>query len=133
MAYFGPKMLFPEVSNICSMEYEEHWKSVKTYLMIYGKKSLARSLVPFWSDSTKLESYKVLNSVHWVFFFLHFFKFYGWKTSEVLWCFDHFTWTYEVAKLWMIKLYLVVSDIIHTNELTQYANNDFHINFWNIL
>ena len=120
MAYFGPKMLFPEVSNICSMEYEEHWKSVKTYLMIYGKKSLARSLVPFWSDSIKLESYNVLNSVHWVFFFLHFFKFYGWKT-------------YEVAKLWMIKLYLVVSDIIHTNELTQYANNDFHINFWNIL
>ena len=79
MAYFGPKMLFPEVSNICSMEYEEHWKSVKTYLMIYGKKSLARSLVPFWSDSIKLESYNVLNSVHWGFFFLHFFKFYGWK------------------------------------------------------
>ena len=129
MAYFGPKMLFPEVSNICSMEYEEHWKSVKTYLMIYGKKSLARSLVPFWSDSTKLLSFEFSP----LSFFLHFFKFYGWKNSEVLWCFDHFTWTFEVAKLWMIKLYLVVSDIIHTNELTQYANNDFHINFWNIL
>ena len=33
----------------------------------------------------------------------------------------HFLRAYEVAKSWMIKLYLNVSDVIHANELTKYA------------
>ena len=37
-------------------------------------------------------------------------KFYG--------VFDHFLLTYEVAKFWMIKLCLNVSDAIHANEHT---------------
>ena len=33
-------------------------------------------------------------------------------------CFDHFSWTYEVAKFLMIKLCLDVIDVIHVNEHT---------------
>ena len=33
----------------------------------------------------------------------------------------------------MIKLYLGVSDVIHANEQTKYANCDLHVNFWNFL
>ena len=32
--------------------------------------------------------------------------------------FDHFSWTYEVAKFWMIKLCLDVIGIMHANEHT---------------
>ena len=32
--------------------------------------------------------------------------------------FDHFSWTYEVVKFWIIKLCLDVSDIIHANKHT---------------
>ena len=35
-------------------------------------------------------------------------KFYG--------IFDNFSLTYEIAKFWMIKLRLDVSDVIHANE-----------------
>ena len=44
--------------------------------------------------------------------------------------FVHFSLTFEIAKFWMIKLYLDVSDVIHTNEHTKYANCDFYKNFW---
>ena len=48
-------------------------------------------------------------------------KFYG--------VFDHFSWTYEVAKFWTIKLYLDVRGVIHANEHTKYANSDLDVNF----
>ena len=47
--------------------------------------------------------------------------------------FDHFSRTYEVGKIWMIKLYLLVSDVIHANEHTKYANCGLHANLWNFL
>ena len=43
----------------------------------------------------------------------HFTHFYG--------RFDNFSWTYEVAKFWMIKLCLDVSDVIHKNKHTLYV------------
>ena len=33
----------------------------------------------------------------------------------------------------MIKLCLYVSDVIHANEQTKYANCGLHVNFWNFL
>ena len=30
--------------------------------------------------------------------------------------FDHYSWTYEVEKFWMIKLCVDVTDVIHPNE-----------------
>ena len=44
--------------------------------------------------------------------------------------FDHFSWTYEVAMFWMIKLYLNEIDVIHANEHTKHANCGLHVNFW---
>ena len=38
-----------------------------------------------------------------------FTQFYG--------CLDHFKWTYEVAKVWMIKLCLEVSDVTHVMNI----------------
>ena len=43
--------------------------------------------------------------------------------------FDHFSQTYEVKKFCIIKLYLNVSDVIHTNRHTKYANCGLHVNF----
>ena len=42
----------------------------------------------------------------------------------------HFSGTYEVAKFWVVKLYLDVSDVIHANEHTKNANCDLPVNFW---
>ena len=44
--------------------------------------------------------------------------------------FDHFSKIGEVAKFLMIKLYLQVSDVMHTNEQTEYVNCGLHANFW---
>ena len=44
--------------------------------------------------------------------------------------FVHFLQTYEVAKFWMMKLYLDVSDIIHVKKHTKYANCGLPANFW---
>ena len=52
-------------------------------------------------------------------------KFYG--------VFDHFSRAYEVAKFWMIKLYVNVSDVIHANDHTKYANCGLPVNFWTFL
>ena len=41
-------------------------------------------------------------------------KFYG--------VFDQFLRTCEVAKFWMIRLYLYKSDVIHANEQTEHAS-----------
>ena len=49
-------------------------------------------------------------------------KFYG--------VFNHFSWTYEVKKVWMNKLHFDVSDIIHSNKHTKYANCDLHFLRW---
>ena len=49
-------------------------------------------------------------------------KFYG--------VFVQFWWTYEVAKFWIIKLYLDVHDIIHMNKHTKYASCDVPVRFW---
>ena len=47
--------------------------------------------------------------------------------------FTHFSRTYEVAKFWMIKLYLDVIDVLHGNEHTKQANCGWHVNFLNFL
>ena len=69
--------------------------------------------------------------VFFVSFFVRFLekkppiKFYG--------VFDHFSRTYEVAKFWMIELYLNVSDIMNANSHTKHANCGLRVNFWNFL
>ena len=45
----------------------------------------------------------------------------------------HFSWTYKVAKFWMIKLYLNISVVIQTNQHTKHANCDLNVNFWDFL
>ena len=68
--------------------------------------------------------------------FLAFFcYFYGENTSynKVLWCF----WPF-VSNLWSCivlndELYLHISDFIHANEQTEYANCGLHLKFWNFL
>ena len=52
-------------------------------------------------------------------------KFYG--------ILDHFSQTYEVAKFYVIKLYLYVSNVINVNEHTKYANCGLHVNSCNFL
>ena len=52
-------------------------------------------------------------------------KFYG--------VFNHFSRTYEVQKFWIIKLCIQVSDIIHVNKHTRYANCGLQMNFWDFL
>ena len=47
--------------------------------------------------------------------------------------FNHFLRSYQVKKFWMIKLYLDLSDVIHANKHTRYANCGLHINVWNFL
>ena len=54
-------------------------------------------------------------------FSLHFCYFYG----EI---FDHFSQTCEVAKFWIIELYLYESDVKHANEQTKYARCGLHVN-----
>ena len=44
--------------------------------------------------------------------------------------FVHFLQAYEVVKFLMIKLYITVSDLIHSNEHTKYANCGLDKNFW---
>ena len=44
--------------------------------------------------------------------------------------FDHFSWTYDNAKFWMIKLYRELSNAIHVNECTKYTNCGLHLSFW---
>ena len=94
--------------------------------MILWKKSLVPSFVLFWSVLTKLLSYKVLV---WVTSYPRMYKtFYPWFSlhifvsfteKEQFYCrFDHFSLTYKVAKFWIIKLCLEVSEVIHANEHT---------------
>ena len=47
--------------------------------------------------------------------------------------FVHLSWAYEVAKFWVVKRYLDVSDVIHANEQTKPANCGLHVNFWRML
>ena len=47
--------------------------------------------------------------------------------------FDHFPWTYEVKKFWMVKLCLQVNNGIHANKHMKYANCDLLVNFWEFL
>ena len=42
----------------------------------------------------------------------------------------HFSGTYEVAKFWVVKLYLDVSDAIHENDHTKNANCGLPVNVW---
>ena len=46
---------------------------------------------------------------------------------------DHFSRTSEVAKFWIVKLYLNASDVIHANEYKKHANDGLHVNFWKLL
>ena len=99
----------------------------------------------FWSVLTKLWSYKVLN-VAWVTSYPRMYKiFHPWFSLRIFvnfmepfmepftlfyGHFDHFSWTYEVAKFWMIKSCLDGSDVIHVNEHMWYATCGLHVNFW---
>ena len=53
--------------------------------------------------------------------------------------FDQFSRTYEVAKFWIIKLFLDVSDVIHAKEHKKHANRGLYVKFflleffWNFL
>ena len=52
---------------------------------------------------------------HW--FSLHFFVDFMKKWFYSFYCrLDHLSWTYKVAKFWMIKLCLDASDVIHANK-----------------
>ena len=66
-----------------------------------------------------------------VSFFVSFMK----KKLSIKFCgvFYHFLRAYEVGEIWMIKLYLHTSDVIHANEHTKYANCGLHGNFYNFL
>ena len=41
--------------------------------------------------------------------------------NKVYWCFCPFLRTYLVPKFWIIKSYLDISDVIHSNEHSKYA------------
>ena len=56
---------------------------------------------------------------HFILGFLCIFLLILWKENLLFYGhFDHFSWNYEVAKFWMIKLFLKVCDVIQTNEHT---------------
>ena len=75
---------------------------------------------------------RMYRTFHLWFFCIFFVNFVGENTFEKFCCvFDHFSWSYEVPKFWMINLYLDVSGGIHANEYTKHANRGLHVNFWN--
>lgn len=86
----------------------------------------------FESSMSDIIPANVQNISHW--FSLHLFdNFIEKKAScKVLWCFSPFSWTYKVMKFQMIKLYLDISNTIHTNEHTKHANSGSHVNFLTI-
>ena len=51
---------------------------------------------------------------------------------KVLWHFWSFSRIYKVAKFWIIKLYLNVSEVVHVNEHKKH-NCGLHGNFWRFL
>lgn len=68
-------------------------------------------------------------------FSLNFFVRFIEKKPSIMFygVFVHFSWTYGVAKFWVIKLYLNVSDVIHTSKHKKYANCGLSVNFWGFL
>ena len=95
-------------------------------LKILRKKSFIQSFVVVL---IKLRSHKVLN-LTWVASYQRLYQtFQRWLSLYIFVNFmekkpfthfygrcDHFSWTYEVAKLWMIKLCLDVSGVIHARR-----------------
>ena len=69
---------------------------------------------------------------------LSFFAFFVilWRKKPPIKCygvFNHSLQTYEVAKFWMIKLCLDVSNVIHANEHTKNANCGLRVSLWTYL
>ena len=100
-------------------------------LLIWWKKIFfVQSFVGLWSVLTKLWSYKALN-LEWVTSHPQIYKtFHSWCSlhafidfmekepfTQFYGCLDHFKWTYEVAKVWMIQLCLEVSDVTHVMNI----------------
>ena len=64
--------------------------------------------------------------------FLHIFVKFTKNQPKFCDVFAHFSWSYEVRKVWiMFQLCLNVSDVIPSNEHTQYVHFILHVNFWN--
>ena len=100
-------------------------------LLIWWKKIFfVQSFVGLWSVLTKLWSYKALN-LEWVTSHPQIYKtFHSWCSLHVFidfmekepltqfyGCLDHFKWTCEVSKVWMIKLCFEVSDVTHVMNM----------------
>ena len=96
-------------------------------LMVLWKKSLVQSFVVLWSIFTKglnpvwETSYPRVYKTFHPWLSLHILVNFMWKrTFDTAFCvvFDNFSSTYEVAKFWIIKLCLDISEVIHANEYT---------------
>ena len=80
------------------------------------EKQLCTEFLAFWSEVIKLQSaeFSVTNfipanvqNMSPLVFFAYFVSFMEKKPIKFYGVFDHFPWTYQVAKLWMIKLYFL--------------------------
>ena len=105
------------------------------FLLILWRKNLSRSyeIAKFWIQRKwrhTCECKKYFTPV-----FLHIFVSFVKKKTSVKsnGLFVHLSWAYEVAKFWVFKLHLDVSDIIHANEQTKPANCGLYVNFWRML
>ena len=108
-------------------------------LIILWKKRLVQSFVVLWSVFMKLWSYKALNPTwvtsyprmykHFISVFLciFFFDFVEKEPfTQFYGLFDHFSWTYKVAKFWMTKQ-LLETFFRMSNYVVFTSNNNIHL------
>ena len=81
-------------------------------------------------NSTEVTSYPRMCKTFHLLFFLHFFIIFKEKNPPIRFygVFVYFLRPYEVAKFWMIELYLDVSVVIRANKHTKYANCGLPVN-----
>lgn len=96
-----------------------------------------KNLYDVFSDFTKLQyfefcvSHVIPANVQIFEFFISFME--KEPPTNIYGVLDHFSRTSEVAKFWIVKLHLNVSDVIHANEYTEHANDGLHVDFWKLL